>query len=90
MITINYHENSLRDFQSGLDYYDNISITLGNRFEEDLWDTVEKIKTNPPHFQIKYLDIRVAFLQYFPFLIHFILNNDRIEVMTVLHSKTDY
>ena len=50
MRAIYYHENSLRDFQSGLDYYDNISITFGNRFEKDFWDTINKIKTNPLHF----------------------------------------
>lgn len=90
MITIHYHENSLSDFQSGLDYYDDISTTLGNRFEKDFWDTIEKIKMNPLHFQIRYLDVRVAFLQYFPFSIHFIAENNVIEVMTVLHSKRDY
>lgn len=90
MRAIHYHEKSLNDFQSGLDYYDNISVLLGDRFEKDFWDTIEKIKMNPLHFQVRYLDVRVAFLEYFPFSIHFIADNNLIEVITVLHSKRDY
>ncbi|MGZ5273429.1 MAG: type II toxin-antitoxin system RelE/ParE family toxin [Kaistella sp.] len=87
---IYYHENSLRDFQSGLDYYDNISTTLGDRFEKDFWDTINKIKTHPLHFQIRYSGVRVAFLQHFPFSVHFIVDDHIIEVMTVLHSKREF
>ncbi|QNS40739.1 hypothetical protein H0S70_10250 [Chryseobacterium manosquense] len=90
MRIIHYHENSLSDFQSGLDYYDGISPSIGDRFEKDFWETIEKIKINPFHFQVKYFEVRVAFLQHFPFSIHFLANEKEIEVLTVLHNSRNY
>lgn len=90
MRTIRYNENALRDFQDGLDYYDDISVSLADRFEEDFWKTIERIKSDPFHFQQRYSEVRIAFLNQFPFAVHFVVKDEIIEVITVLHSKRLY
>lgn len=61
MRTIRYNENALKDFQDGLNYYDDISVSLADRFEEDFWKTIERIKSDPFHFQQRYSEVRIAF-----------------------------
>ena len=85
-----FQEGSLNDFQAGLDYYERISINLADRFEEKFWQKIDEIKENPQHFQIRFDTIRIAFVDGFPFSVHFIFDDNLIQVIRILHTKRNY
>ncbi len=85
--TVVFREGSLEDYKSGIDYYETISIELTDRFEQDFKAKLEEIEENPLHYQIRYRKIRIAFLDIFPFGIHFILEKHTIYVLKILHTK---
>ncbi len=79
---INLKESSL--------YYKKISTKLDDRFKKDFVETLEKIKENPFHFQIRYREVRIAFCINFPFGIHYSLYDNEIVIHFVLHTKRDF
>lgn len=82
-----FDENVHLDYQKGIDYYDDISFELGNRFEEDFKNTLQYIKENPLHFSIRYSIIRIALFENFPFGIHFMVEGNVIYILKILHTK---
>lgn len=82
-----FEDNVHLEYQRGIDYYDAISIDLGNRFEEDFKKTLAYIKQNPLHFSKRYYNVRIALLENFPFSIHFMVEGNVIYVLKVLHTK---
>lgn len=52
-------------------WYEDKSTTLGLRFENDFKQIIERLEENPEAFQIRYKKVRVAFLEHFPFGIHY-------------------
>lgn len=72
------------------EYYLKISKSLENKFQTDLINTIDKLKESPQHHQIRYRGIRIAHLKKFPFSIHFLIQEDIIYVLKILHQKRYY
>ena len=87
---IKFQENSLYDFNEGIAYYKSISETLSERFYNEFWVCVERLKENPNVYQVRYLNIRIIKVKNFPFTIHFLIENNIIYVQRVLHDKRQY
>ncbi len=75
-----------KDIQSAVDYYQNISPTLADRFLNTLYTELEHLQRNPALFQIQTKNIRVNYLREFPFGIYYIWQGDIVEVLAVLHT----
>ena len=75
------------DFDIGIKYYDEISSELADRFHKDFKKTIDIIESNPLLYQIRYRNIRIANFNNFPYSIHFIVKNELIFVLTILHQK---
>ncbi|WP_452220122.1 hypothetical protein [Lacinutrix salivirga] len=88
--TIRFLENSLHDFNKGIAYYKIVSEDLSEKFFNEFWISVEKLKENPIAYQTRYLNIRIIQVQKFPFTIHFFVEKDIIYVQRVLHDKGLY
>ena len=85
--TIKFEEDSLTDFLEGVSYYEKISETLANQFHTQFWNTIDLIKEHPLHYQNRYKGIRIAFTEIFPFGIHYIVDENVITVLKILHTK---
>lgn len=70
-----------------LEYYATISIPLKERFEVELTKSIELLFINPLHHQVRYRKIRIAFTEVFPYGIHYIVKNEYIYVLKILHTK---
>lgn len=46
--------------------------------------------THPLHYQERYKEIRIAFLEGFPYGIHFLLEKDEIKIIKILHHKREF
>ncbi len=69
------------------EYYAEISIPLKDRFEVELTKSVELLFINPLLHQVRYRKIRIAFTVVFPYGIHYIVENENIYVLKILHTK---
>lgn len=72
------------------EYYDNINSTLAIRFLNSLYSELDAIAENPEIFQYKYKNIRVRYLQKFPFGIHYrLVDKEIIEILSFIHASRD-
>ncbi len=70
-----------------LEYYATISISIKDRFEVELTKSIEILFKNPLHHQVRYRKVRIAFTEVFPYGIHYIVENEYIYVLKILHTK---
>jgi len=59
------------DISETFHWYEDRSSGLGSKFETELSEALEELTYEPYKFQIKYRDIRINFLNRFPYGIHF-------------------
>ena len=80
-VKINLKETSL--------WYNSKQKGLGKRFLIDVNSTVDYICINPLHFQIRYDTIRIAFLEKFPYGIHYeyLEDKNQVNIYAVFHSS---
>lgn len=82
-----FEDNVHHEYLKSRAYYDDISIELGNRFDLDFKQTLEYLKQNPLHFSTRYYTVRIALFNTFPFGIHFMVEENVIYILKVLHTK---
>jgi len=70
-------------------WYETIREGLGKDFELCLEAELNRILNNPKSFQIKYKKIRVAYVERFPFGIHYLLDTNTIKIIAVFHTGRD-
>jgi len=76
-----------QDVQEIIDYYDSINPEITDRFLRKLFLDISTIKRNPKIFAKKYKEIRMCYLQKFPFNIYFKINDNNVEIIAVLHTS---
>jgi plasmid stabilization system protein ParE len=87
--TLNINDGALDDIQEITDWYDDQSVGLGGRFQEQLDLRFDKLKNNPNSYRKRYADVHCMNVTKFPFLIHFTINepNLAIVVFAVIHTS---
>lgn len=75
------------DIQHIVDYYDRIRSHIADTFLENLYAEFDVIVENPNLFQKKYRNTRVRYLKKFPYGIHYIVQEETIEILAVIHTK---
>lgn len=75
------------DIKAASEWYENHRIGLSLDFELCLEGGYEDIKNNPTAYQIKFKNVRVKYINRFPYGIHYFIDNDKIYVLAVLHTS---
>lgn len=91
-LKIRFHELAALEFQAAIDYYENESKGLGNRFQSTVRAQIEKIRQYPTWF-LKEDDILYkAFVPKFPFKILYSVDDFEIVIWVVanMHRKPNY
>ncbi|MBS1596281.1 MAG: type II toxin-antitoxin system RelE/ParE family toxin [Bacteroidetes bacterium] len=70
-------------------YYEEQSKGLGDRFIEEVEDTLGYIAKYPLHFQVITDTFRQALLRRFPFAIVYDVSDTKITVYSVFHTSRD-
>ena len=75
------------DIQSGIDWYDSKQKGLGRQFFEAIQKEYSVLKRTPV-FQIRYDDVHCLPVRRFPYMIHFIVEEDSktVVVLGVINS----
>jgi hypothetical protein len=77
------------DYRKALFWYKNINPKLAKRFHLAFKESLEIIKKNPFHFQVRYNDVRIIMFTIFPYLIHFTVDKNVIVIKAIYHSSRD-
>jgi plasmid stabilization system protein ParE len=75
------------DIRNAFLWYEDQQENLGSTFEQEIKKAIQSIERNPLKTQIRYRDIRVFFLDKFPYGIHFKLDDDLILILAVFHTS---
>jgi plasmid stabilization system protein ParE len=75
------------DINESYFWYEKKQPQLGENFKNQVVLILNRIEENPLIFQVKYSKIRVAFINKFPYGIHFIIENEKIIVLAVFHTS---
>ena len=68
-------------------WYETQKHGLGEDFLQAIEDKFEIICGSPLVYAIRYKTIRVAFVRKFPYGIHFLLDDNTVIVLAILHTK---
>jgi|SRR5690606_5203453 len=82
-----YHKDVDFDVREAKNYYRKINPELDKCFSDEIKSLIEKIAENPQHYQLSFEKIRSAYLNDFPFGIHFNLSEDTIEIFAIIHTS---
>jgi plasmid stabilization system protein ParE len=70
-------------------WYESARDGLGKDFELCIEAEINSLLRNPLQYQVKYKEIRIAYIERFPYGIHFIIDKKLIRVIAVFHTSRD-
>ena len=79
--------DALSDIEASMKWYDSQSMGLGNRFGKQVSLQINSLKTNPEIYGQRYLNVRCMLIKKFPFLVHFTIDNNTVNVFAVFHTS---
>lgn len=88
-MNVSYTERALEDLETGLGWYTNISIALGEEFLDAIEAKVNYIQDNPKSYQVAYKHFRAAFLQKFPFSLVYSIEDKSIIIHAVFDNRQE-
>ena len=71
-------------------YYSEINEDLAERFNNEIVKTIDYLKENPEYFQNRYRGIRILLTKKFPYSVHYLVKDDTVFVLKILHQKQFY
>ncbi|MCG8310272.1 MAG: type II toxin-antitoxin system RelE/ParE family toxin [Cytophagales bacterium] len=76
------------DIDDNIDWYEKKQTGLGDRFYQQVKDSINTIKLKPYAFQVRYKDTRAIPVKTFPFTIHYTIDeaNKIIAVLSVFKT----
>jgi plasmid stabilization system protein ParE len=84
-----FHPAVPSDLREAIDYYDEISPLLGDRFRKMVDGSYDLIESHPEMFPLVFDDVRFAKVRRFPYLILFRQRHATIMVLGVFHGASD-
>ena len=87
--SVSLQPEARQDIQNAIDWYESKQFNLGTSYFQELVETINIIAQNPAIFQVRYREVRIAFLNKFPFGVHFKIDDNRetIVILAVLHTS---
>ena len=76
-----------KEFDDSIAYYENQRIGLGQEFRIVIEDHFQQILDYPEWFTKVRGDVRRAVVRRFPFVIHFLVEDERIVILSVFHAS---
>jgi toxin ParE1/3/4 len=78
-----------KEFDDSIAYYENERAGLGQEFRATAEEYFQHIADNPEWFAKVRGEVRRAVIRRFPFVIHFLIEKERIVILSVFHTSRD-
>jgi len=76
-----------KELREALVWYDLQRDGLGSELYYEILEIMEKIKSNPNHFQKRYKDFRISFTKRFKYGVHYTVEGEVVYVHAILHTS---
>ena len=88
---LTYYDEVKHDVRDAKNWYFKQQPGFEKRFAEDVKQTLERLKKNPLHYEIKYRNVRSALCHVFPYAIHFYINETggELVIIAIIHQHRD-
>ena len=86
---LRFHPMVADDLAIATEWYDSISIGLGNRFRQAVDSQLDAVELRPQSFAATEGAMRPARIKRFPYLIVYELTDVSIEVLGVFHTASE-
>jgi toxin ParE1/3/4 len=87
--TLLVSDEAYSDILDAFLWYEAARDGLGKDFELCLEAEINRVLSNPLQYQVQYKKIRVAYIERFPYGIHYLLDKKLIRVIAVFHTSKD-
>jgi plasmid stabilization system protein ParE len=79
------------DLLEALAWYEAKSPTLGDKFREDVEETLDLIEAAPERFAfaLKHLNVRYRKLRRFPYVVYYQMHGDTPVLFAIVHGASD-
>ncbi|MFN3193856.1 MAG: type II toxin-antitoxin system RelE/ParE family toxin [Aureliella sp.] len=77
------------DIVAARDWYFSQQVGLDVEFRDQLDEVLQRIQSNPLAFAKTYRDVRQAVLKRFPYVVSFVVRDDAVRVIAILHGHRD-
>jgi len=81
--------NAAVEIENVIAHYASINAVLERRIEKEIRLAFKKILKNPESFQYRYSEIRIFWLNKFPYSLYYIWENNEVFILAFWHSKED-
>lgn len=78
-----------KDVEKAIKHYVKIQSKLAKAFLKEVKAVKKYLIKHPNKIQVRYNNVRVAFLKKFPYGIHFIFENETVIILGVFHTSQD-
>ncbi len=87
---IRIEDRATQDIQKGYDYYEALQEGLGIRFNQEVFNALEILRSNP-FFQIRYNTFRCYPIRKFSFMIHYEVDENlkTVNVFALINTYLD-
>jgi len=75
------------DIADAIEFYQEIRPSLPREFLAEVKAARRYLQKNPKKFQVRYSNVRIAFLKKFPFGIHYLIDKKSIIILSVFHTS---
>ena len=81
--------NAAIEIENTIAYYALINKALAKKIEKEIRLGFKAIAENPESFQCRYLEIRIFWLDRFPYGLYYIWENSEESILAFWHTKED-
>jgi toxin ParE1/3/4 len=78
-----------KEFDASIAWYEGEREGLGVDFRSTIEEYFQRIAENPERFPEVRSEVRRAVVRRFPFVIHFLIEKERIVILSVFHTSRD-
>jgi len=82
---VRIHAGARDDIREAFDWYEDQSPGLGDQFVTELDRVMSRLSTDPRIYQTVNKEVRRALTRRFPYGIYYLVDEDRVNVLRVLH-----
>ncbi len=84
---LDYHPESVDEYERAVEYYAAISPSLAARFIEEIESRIALIKESPLRWERKGPNTRIVFGNVFPYNVLYAVGVERILILAIMHQK---
>lgn len=88
---VQYNPDFFNDLTQAVDWYNEKQVGLGDRLFNTIKKQTAKLSATANHFAIKYDDIRCMYIEKFPYLVHYRVNEQTktVKLEALFHASRD-